>query len=97
MSDFDEKGKEKLTLLFQFVTALVSALTLVWLITAALQFVDNAFKYEKVVFLGIHRGVLVSIIPFGLGLISYRFIVIAVESLMKLINPNWRPLEEAKS
>ena len=93
----EQKGKEKLTLLFQFVTALVSALTLVWLITAALQFVDNAFKYEKVVFLGIHRGVLVSIIPFGLGLISYRFIVIAVESLMKLINPNWRPLEEAKS
>ena len=77
--------------MFQFVTALVSALTLIWLITAALQFVENAFKYEKVVFLGIHRGVLVSIIPFGLGLISYRFLIIAIESLMKWINPNWQP------
>ena len=50
-----------------------------------------------VVFLGIHRGVLVSIIPFGLGLISYRFFIIAIESLTKLINPTWQPVGESNS
>ena len=93
----EQQGKEKLTLFFQFLTALVSAFTLIWLITAAIDFVGTAFKYEKVVFLGIHRGVLVSIIPFGLGLISYRFFIIAIESLTKLINPSWQPVGESKS
>ena len=81
----------------QFLTDLVSAFTLIWLITAAVEFVGTAFKYEKVVFLGIHRGVLVSIIPFGLGLISYRFFIIAIESLTKLIKPGWLPDEGSKS
>lgn len=83
----EQKGKERLTLFFQFLTALVSCFTLIWLITGAVQFVGDAFKYEKVVFLGIHRGVLVSIIPFGLGLIAYRFFILSIEALMKLINP----------
>ena len=83
----EQKGKERLTLFFQFLTALVSCFTLIWLITAAVQFVGDAFKYEKVVFLGIHRGVLVSIIPFGMGLIAYRFFILSIEALMKLINP----------
>ena len=83
----EQKGKERLTLFFQFLTALVSCITLIWLITAAVQFVGDAFKYEKVVFLGIHRGFLVSIIPFGMGLIAYRFLILSIEALMKLINP----------
>ena len=83
----EQKGKERLTLFFQFLTALVSCITLIWLITGAIQFVNDAFKYEKVVFLGIHRGFLVSIIPFGMGLIAYRFLILSIEALMKLINP----------
>ncbi|MDC0255659.1 TRAP transporter small permease subunit [Bacteriovoracales bacterium] len=83
----EQNGKERLTLFFQFLTALVSCITLIWLITGAIQFVNDAFKYEKVVFLGIHRGFLVSIIPFGMGLIAYRFLILSIEALMKLINP----------
>ena len=58
---------------------------------------EKTEESEKVVFLGIHRGVLVSIIPFGLGLISYRFFIIAIESLTKLINPTWQPVGESNS
>ncbi len=93
----EQQGKEKLTLSFQFLTALVSAFTLIWLITAAVNLVGTVFETEGVVFLGIHRGVLVSIIPFGLGLISYRFFIIAIESLTKLINPSWMSDEGSKS
>ena len=85
----EQKGKERLILFFQFLTSLVSCLTIIWLITAAVQFVGDAFKYEKVVFLGIHRGFLVSIIPFGFGLIAYRFFILGFEALMKFLNPEW--------
>jgi len=85
----EQKGKERLILFFQFLTALVSCLTIVWILTGAIEYVGHTIKDGKVAFLGIHEAVLHSIIPFGFGLIGYRFFVLGVEALMKFINPKW--------
>jgi TRAP-type C4-dicarboxylate transport system permease small subunit len=47
--------------------------TLLWVIQSSLSFVRDTFKFEGISFLGIHQGVLVAIIPVGLGLMVYRF------------------------
>ncbi|MBF0205873.1 MAG: TRAP transporter small permease subunit [Oligoflexia bacterium] len=62
------------------IVYLVAMITLSWLTIGAIQFVDYAFKYEGVEFLGIHRGVLVSIIPFGCILMLYRFFYLFLTS-----------------
>jgi TRAP-type C4-dicarboxylate transport system permease small subunit len=65
------------------IIALVSFFTLVVLIKAGIDFVSVEAQYGKVVFLGIHGKYLVSIIPFGLTLIAYRFFYLFVSSWTK--------------
>jgi TRAP-type C4-dicarboxylate transport system permease small subunit len=70
---------------------LTSFLTLSWLITASWDFVLVEAQYGKAAFLGIHSKFLVAIIPFGLALISYRFLYLLLSSFSAKEN-----LQEAK-
>lgn len=65
------------------IIALVSFLTLLVLIKSGIDFVTVEAKYGKAVFLGIHGKYLVSIIPFGLSLIAYRFFYLFLNSWAK--------------
>jgi TRAP-type C4-dicarboxylate transport system permease small subunit len=65
------------------IIALVSFLTLLVLIKSGIDFVSVEAKYGKAVFLGIHGKYLVSIIPFGLSLIAYRFFYLLLNSWAK--------------
>lgn len=62
------------------IISLVSFFTLVLLIKAGIDFAAVEAKYGKIVFLGIHGKYLVSIIPFGLSFIAYRFFYLFVSS-----------------
>ena len=62
------------------IIALGSLLTLVWLTTSSLEFMQVELKYGKPVFWGISSGVLVGIIPFGFILIAYRFLFLLISS-----------------
>lgn len=56
----------------QFINA-VALITLIWLVYASYLFFKVELQYGKAHFLGIHSAALVFIIPFGFGLIAYRF------------------------
>jgi len=62
------------------LTYLASFGTLVWITKACYDFMIVELEYGKVEFLGLHSGVLVGIIPFGLGLIAYRFLFKFIDS-----------------
>lgn len=68
------------TLIARFIN-LVCFLTLLWLISSSLTLVKDTFMYEGIVFLGIHRGHLTSLIPIGFSLMAFRF-------FYGLIDPN---------
>lgn len=65
------------------VINLVSCSTLIWLIFAAVSFVQMEAEYGKVEFFGIHSKFLVAIIPFGLSLICYRFFFLFIDSFFQ--------------
>lgn len=65
------------------VISLASFGTLMWLIYASFNFIAVEAKYGKVIFLGVHSKFLVSIIPFGFGLIGYRFLFLFVNSFFE--------------
>jgi TRAP-type C4-dicarboxylate transport system permease small subunit len=47
--------------------------SLIWLNCGSIEFINYAFEFEGVDFLGIQRGCLVAIIPIGFSLMIYRF------------------------
>lgn len=53
---------------------LASGLILIWLVKASWEFTQIELEYGREVFWGIHSGVLVGLIPFGMSLIAYRFL-----------------------
>jgi TRAP-type C4-dicarboxylate transport system permease small subunit len=63
--------------------SLVSFLSLCWLSHAAWKFMVIELEYGRAVFLGIHSGFLVGIIPVGFGLIAYRFLYVFLNSFQK--------------
>ncbi len=78
----ESKGKSDVSIWIQRVIALASFCTLVWLIVASKNFMVVELKYGKPVFWGIPSGYLVGIIPFGFGLIAYRFFWLFLGSFM---------------
>lgn len=54
---------------------IVTLIALVLLTKAGVDFAKMEFEFGKKVFLGFHSGVLVSIIPFGMGLIGLRYLL----------------------
>ncbi len=62
------------------VTTITITVTIV-LVIASYNLAVIEFAEGKTVFLGIHTGYLLSIIPFGLGLMSFRFILRTVMTI----------------
>lgn len=77
---FEGKGMVKSQIFVTRLIAFASTVTLIWLIKASVQFAKVEFEFGKAEFLNIHSGFMVSIIPFGLGLIAYRFFYIFLSS-----------------
>lgn len=69
----EQSGSLWLKHLNERVLNLASSLGLAWLVSASWDFTLVELEFGREVFWGIHSGVLVGIIPFGLALISYRF------------------------
>lgn len=63
----------KLQIYIKRFVSLVSCLSVLWILKASYDFSVMEFEYGKEIFLGVHSGHAVSIIPFGFSLISYRF------------------------
>ncbi|MFZ4713483.1 MAG: TRAP transporter small permease [Bacteriovoracaceae bacterium] len=70
---FETRGWHKLNNNLRRLVDLGAVLVLVWLTKASVDFVKMELEFGGEVMLGIHSGVLVMIIPFGFGLIAYRF------------------------
>ena len=66
------KDYRKLRVL-KIISSLAACITLTWLAYASWGFVQLELEFGRNVFWGIHSGVLVGIIPVGMGLITYRF------------------------
>ena len=81
---FESKKMLQASLWAKRMIFLISCLTLLWLLKVTLDFVSLEAKYGKEVFLGIHSKVLVSVIPFGTGLISYRFFYLFLSSFFEV-------------
>lgn len=62
------------------VIYLFSAFALLWLFKSGYDFTRVEFEFAKEEFLGISSGVLVAIIPFGMGLISFRFFLMFIKT-----------------
>jgi TRAP-type C4-dicarboxylate transport system permease small subunit len=78
----ETKGRKDISIWIQRVIALASFLTLIWLMMASKDFMAIELKYGKPVFWSIPSGYLVGIIPFGFGLIAYRFFWLFIGSFM---------------
>lgn len=76
----EESGPVWLKHLSIRILNLASSMVLFWLVKASWEFTVIELKYGHDVFWGIHSGVLVGIIPFGLSLIAYRFLYRFMES-----------------
>ncbi|MBT3982245.1 MAG: TRAP transporter small permease subunit [Bacteriovoracaceae bacterium] len=68
------------------VVDLAAFITVMWLSYWAIQLSKIEFQYGREIFLGVHSGYLVSIIPFGLILIGYRFFFLFISSIKKNVD-----------
>lgn len=69
----ESKGEEKLLMVQKRVIMIATTFALAWLFKAGYDFALVEFEYGKNAFFGIHTGFLISIIPFGFGLMVLRF------------------------
>ena len=65
------------------VLEFTSFLIMIWLCKASFDLMQLEFKFGKIVFLGVHSGVLIGIIPFGILLIAYRFFFLFIQSFVE--------------
>lgn len=72
------KGLFKIKRIITLITNIISFVTLFWLAYASISFVKVELEFGKIIFFGIHSGVLVMIIPIGFSLIAFRFFVASI-------------------
>lgn len=66
--------KPKLKVWVERIIYIITMGTTIYLAKAGMDFAKIELEFGKVAFLGLHSGVLVAIIPFGMGLISLRYL-----------------------
>jgi TRAP-type C4-dicarboxylate transport system permease small subunit len=71
----ETKKLNKTKVWLERVVILITCIATILLAKAGLDFAKIELEFGKDVFLGIHSGYLVGIIPFGMGLLSLRFIL----------------------
>ena len=74
------KGHDYAKVIVNRIILLTSALVLIWMIKAGVDFTKVEMEFSKVEFWGISSGYLVAIIPTGLGLIAIRFFTLFILS-----------------
>ncbi|MBF0362907.1 MAG: TRAP transporter small permease [Oligoflexia bacterium] len=79
----ESTNRLKIKLFFERIIYITCIFTLTWLIFGSFKFIRETFQYEGIDFLGIHKGFLVSIIPFGFSLMVYRFFYLFISSFKK--------------
>ena len=77
------KGYDYTKIIVNRIILLTSALVLVWMIKAGLDFTKVEMEFSKVEFWGISSGYLVAMIPAGLSLIAVRFFTLFILSFDK--------------
>lgn len=82
------KGYKKAQVNINRIIYLSSALAMLWLFKSGFDFARVEFEFAKIEFFGISSGYLVSIIPFGIALIGYRFFAMFVETFDKDYRPS---------
>ncbi len=75
----ETRGLVKLEKVFFYITYIVCTFGSIWLAKASIDFLKSEIEYGRDVFLGIHSATLVSSIPIGFIIISYRFFYKLIE------------------
>jgi|TARA_Y100000590_G_scaffold419627_1_gene521522 TRAP-type C4-dicarboxylate transport system permease small subunit len=71
----EKKDKKRITKGFDAFISLIAMTATLIMFFASLDLVQIEFEFGKLEFLNIHSGYLLSIIPFGFGLLSLRFFI----------------------
>ncbi len=71
----EKKKSKKMEFAVDIIVTLISMLATVVLAYASYNLAVIEFEFGKKVFLGIHSGFLLSIIPVGMGLMAFRFLL----------------------
>ncbi len=71
----ENKKMPKTKIWLERIVILITCVATIFLAQAGLDFAKIELEFGKVVFLGIHSGFLAGIIPFGMGLLTLRFIL----------------------
>ena len=69
----ENKGFHRLNIYMKRLVDLGAIVFLIWLTKASVDFVKMEMEFGSEVMLGLHSGKLVTIIPIGFSLITYRF------------------------
>jgi TRAP-type C4-dicarboxylate transport system permease small subunit len=77
------KGYDKAKIIVNRIILLSSAIVLLWLVKAGLDFTKVEIEFSKAEFWGLNSGQLVAMIPIGLGLIAIRFFTLFLLSFDK--------------
>ncbi len=72
LSNVLERDNKNAKKVLEFFTTLITGVSCILVTYAAYLFSLSEFEYGSANFLGIHSGFLVSIIPFGMGIIALR-------------------------
>jgi TRAP-type C4-dicarboxylate transport system permease small subunit len=81
------KGWTKAQITISRIIYLSSALGMVWLFKSGYDFTRVEFEFAKKEFFGISSGFLVSIIPFGVFLIGFRFLAMFIATFSEDYRP----------
>jgi TRAP-type C4-dicarboxylate transport system permease small subunit len=75
--------KDYARIIIHRIVLLTSAIIMLWLFKASIDFMKIEMEFSKIEFWGIGSGYLVGIIPFGVALMSIRFFVLFLLSFDK--------------
>lgn len=76
----ESKGWHSLRRAINQFIFLVSGVVLIWMVKSGIDFTKVELEFGKEEFWGIHSGFLVAMIPVGLGLIAFRFLLLFILS-----------------
>jgi TRAP-type C4-dicarboxylate transport system permease small subunit len=81
----DRFASERIKALHRAIIALFCVVVCGYLIKSSLSFYETESAFGQIEFLQVHSATLVAILPLGMGLIGFRFFVIALKSLRTLM------------
>jgi TRAP-type C4-dicarboxylate transport system permease small subunit len=80
---------QKVRKIFFIITSIFAGLICYFLMRAAVTFVQLEMESESILFLNLRTWYFIIIIPIGYALLSFRFIVRAINWLVEIFRGNW--------